>query len=153
MHHQWVCADYLQQMHLRIFHSSKHHLASDKQKQKHRLREKYRRWLAVTVWLARQRVEHCEGAVDRQVFESQFFCLFILLFLCRHLLASPAPVRPAGLVVSPFPSPAARHSRSQVTLRGWTEGNLEEKHWKCKVKGEKEKKQKQKSLTLTYNWR
>lgn len=41
MHHRWICAkgcgDYPQQVHLRIFHSSKHCLASDKQKQKHRL--------------------------------------------------------------------------------------------------------------------
>lgn len=68
------------------------------------------------------------GAVDHEVCESLIFCLFILLFLCHHLPASPAPDRPAGLVVSPFPSPAARHSRSQATLRGWTEENLEEKH-------------------------
>lgn len=38
MHHRWICAkgrgDYLQQVHLRIFHSSKHCLASDEQKQK-----------------------------------------------------------------------------------------------------------------------
>lgn len=41
MHHRWVCAkergDYLQQVHLRIFHSSKLCLVSDKQKQKRRL--------------------------------------------------------------------------------------------------------------------
>lgn len=41
MHHQWVCVkgrgDYLQQVHLRIFHSSKHCLTSDKHKQKDRL--------------------------------------------------------------------------------------------------------------------
>lgn len=36
MHRWWICArgcgDYLQQVHLRIFHSSKHSLASDKRK-------------------------------------------------------------------------------------------------------------------------
>lgn len=50
MHHWWVCAkgcgDYLQQVHLRIFHSSKYCLASDKQKQLHRLENNVRAdWL------------------------------------------------------------------------------------------------------------
>lgn len=68
------------------------------------------------------------GAAVHEVCENQFFCLSILLFVCHHLLASPAPDRPAGPVVSPFPSPAAHHSRSRVTRRGWTEENLDEKH-------------------------
>lgn len=55
---------------------------------------------------------------------------FILLFLCPRPRPSPAPDRPAGLVVAPFPSPAARHSRSRVAQRGWTEGNLEDKEGK-----------------------
>lgn len=46
MHHQWVCAkghgDYLQQVHLRIFHSSKHCLASDKTKAKQKKKKKHR---------------------------------------------------------------------------------------------------------------
>lgn len=126
MHHRWVCAkgrgDYLQQVHLRIFHSSKHCLASDKQKQEHRLVNNIGvDWL---LQFARLKMEQCEGAVDHEVCESQILCLFIQLFLCHHLLASLAPDRPARLVVSPFPSPAARHSRSQVTLRVWTEENL-----------------------------
>lgn len=68
------------------------------------------------------------GGAVHEVCENQFFHLFILLFVCHHLLASLAPDRPAGPVVAPFPSPAAHHSRSQVTPRGWTEESLEEKH-------------------------
>lgn len=48
MHHRWVCAkgrgDYLQQVHLRIIHSSKHCLASDKQ-----ACEQCKWWLTLTV--------------------------------------------------------------------------------------------------------
>lgn len=48
MHHRWVCAkgrgDYLHQVHLRIFHSSKHCLASDKQ-----TCEQCKWWLALTI--------------------------------------------------------------------------------------------------------
>lgn len=80
------------------------------------------------------------GAAVHEVCENQFFCLFILLFVCHHLPA--APDRPAGPVVSPFPSPAAHHSRSRVTLTGWTEENLEEKHKEGKNEEVKEEKKK-----------
>lgn len=127
MHHRWVCAkgrdDYLQQVHLRIFHSSKH-------------RPRFWQTQAQTgllvnnvvadwrlqpgpVQVARQTMEQCEGAAVH-VWKSQS----ILPFVCLPPPASAAPDRPAGLVVSPFPSPAARRSRSRATLRGWTEENL-----------------------------
>ena len=75
------------------------------------------------------------GAVDVEVCECNFF---IRLFLCQHPLASPALHPPAGLVVSPFPSPAARHSRSQAALRGRTEGNLKGTHKEGKKERGKE---------------
>lgn len=118
MLHQWVCAkgrgDYLQQVHLWICHSSKYCLSSDKHKKRDRLVDFCSAdWLlqSGSVQFARLKMEQCEGEVDHEVCECLFFCLFILLFLCHHLLASLAPRHPAGLVVSPFPSPAAHHSR------------------------------------------
>lgn len=95
-----------------------------------------------SVQFTRPRMEQCEGAVDHEVCESHFFCPFILLFLCHHPRASLAPDRPAGLVVSPFLSPAARHSRSQVTLRGRTEETLEGKTQREKEGGNEGGKQK-----------
>lgn len=80
-------------------------------------------------------MEQCEGAVDVEVCECNFS---IRLFLCQHPLASPALDRPAGLVVSPFPSPTARHSRSQAALRGRTEGNLKGIHKEGKKESRKE---------------
>lgn len=80
-------------------------------------------------------MEQCEGAVDIEVCECNFS---IRLFLCQHPLASPALDRPAGLGVSPFPSPAARHSRSQAALRGRTEGNLKGIHKEGKKERRKE---------------
>lgn len=46
------------------------------------------------------------------------FCLVILLSLWRRRPASPARDHPAGPAVAPSPSPAAHHSRSQITQRG-----------------------------------
>lgn len=117
-------------MHLGIFHSSKHCLASDRQKQKRRLVNN----TGADCLLQRGSVTVQGGTMwgpdDRGVCETLFCffsCLIILLFLCHHPPASLAPGPPAELVAAPSPSPAARHSRSQVRRRGWTEGNLKNK--------------------------
>lgn len=131
MHCRWVCAkvcvDYQQQVHLRIFHSSNHCLASDKQKEKHRLVNNIgAEWLLTSMVLlqhARPRIEPRERPLTIKSVKL-FLCQVILLFLCHHLLASPALDLPARLVVSLVPSPAAHHSRSRVTQRGSTEENL-----------------------------
>lgn len=63
-------------------------------------------------------MEQCEGAADHEVCENfLFLCLFILIFLFRHRLASLVLDPQAGLFVAPSPSPAALRSRSQATLK------------------------------------
>lgn len=89
MHHRWVCAkgrgDYPLQVHLRIIHSSKHFLASDKHKQKHRLVNKIDAdglLQSGLVQIARLRMEQCEGAVDHEVCEAP--ACFTPLSLCHR---------------------------------------------------------------------
>jgi len=83
MHHRWVCAkgrgDYLQQVHLRIFHSSKHCLASDKRKQKHRhVNNIGGDWLLQSGRF-RPTMEQSE-CVDHEVCETDFVCFFLSAF-------------------------------------------------------------------------
>lgn len=109
---------------IEIFHSSKYCLASDKQEAENKNTGS---WPAEVLTgccslfqFTRPRMEECDGAVDHDVWPS-----FILLFPCRRWQASPPQRHPAGPVSAPSPSPAARHSRSPATLRGWTGENLE----------------------------